>query len=71
MSSSSGFGSEDELLSHLRLRYDQTLQDIDAPLGTAVQHLLLLVRSFLAAEPQLEVRHLLTAGADADQPPVS
>ncbi|KAG7221120.1 hypothetical protein INR49_017561 [Caranx melampygus] len=50
------FTSEAELLSHLRSNYEKILAGRDSSVLTGVQQLLYAVKTFLGAEPHLEVK---------------
>ncbi|KAF7657949.1 hypothetical protein LDENG_00020020 [Lucifuga dentata] len=50
------FSSEAELLSHLKSSYEKTMAETDSSLLAGVQQLLSAVKSFLVAEPDLEVK---------------
>ncbi|XP_042352792.1 treslin [Plectropomus leopardus] len=68
------FTSEAELLSHLKSRYERTLEERDSPLLTGVQQLLFAVKTFLMTESDLEAKislfvqqHLLKTGKSIRQ----
>lgn len=50
-----GFKSEEELLSHLNLRYHQAVEDKSVTLITHVQDLLSLVETFINSNISTEV----------------
>lgn len=54
-----GFTSEAELLSHLKSSYEKTVAERDSSLVTGVQQLVSAVKTFLVAESDLEVRHMI------------
>ena len=54
-----GFTSEAELLSHLKSSYEKTVAERDSSLLTSVQQLLSVVKAFLVAESDLEVKHTM------------
>lgn len=54
-----GFTSEAELLSHLKSSYEKALAERDSTVLTGVQQLLSAVKTFFAAESNLEVRHVV------------
>lgn len=53
---STGFVSEEELLSYLKSTYEKTVVERDSSVLTAVQECLSVVKTFFTAESQLEVR---------------
>ncbi|MEQ2188608.1 hypothetical protein GOODEAATRI_016824 [Goodea atripinnis] len=61
-----GFSSEKELLCHLKVSYDKTLEEKDSSLLTSVQQLLNAVKVFLVAESDWELPDALVAVLPAD-----
>lgn len=53
-------------MSHLKSSYEKTLVDRDSSLLTGVQQLLTAVKTFLTAESDLEVRHMVALNVFQD-----